>query len=129
MRNINKLYPPIFSESWFRENENQSKSKEKLVINVNLDIFLAKNQKLAKYINMMETGKKVKMLKLNRKKINKQNDLILDQNRKIKEELATFKLDISKRVEVVENDIGEMKVDMNYVKKIATIPKRSIRCS
>ena len=51
------------------------------------------------------------------KKINKQNDLILDQNRKIKEELATFKLDISKRVEVVENDIGEMKVDMNYVKK------------
>ena len=63
------------------------------------------------------------------KKINKQNDLILDQNRKIKEELATFKLDISKRVEVVENDIGEMKVDNELCKKIATIPKRSIRCS
>ena len=30
------------------------------------------------------------------KKINKQNDLILDQNSKIKEELAKFKLDICK---------------------------------
>ena len=51
------------------------------------------------------------------KKINKQNDLILDQNSKIKEELAKFMLDICKRVEVVENDIGEMKVDITYVKK------------
>ena len=51
------------------------------------------------------------------KKINKQNDLTLDQNSKIKEELAKFKLDICKRVEVVENDIGEMKVDITYVKK------------